>query len=171
MEFDTLLKQDVYNDFPHDTILPSNQLLTLGIVTKIKTDSEGKEVCLKACLVVHRNHQIAGLSYSNTFSNTPNLQYIHITLLIIAHTDLDCHMINVTSTYMHAPIDQPLYIQYPNGYSKGSPTVMKLKKALYGTHHSGHLWEQYCNAKVFTLSHSPHPPHKPQHLTCDPAPH
>ncbi|KAJ1300847.1 hypothetical protein OPQ81_002487 [Rhizoctonia solani] len=31
--------------------------------------------------------------------------------------------------------------------------VMKLKKALYGAHQSGHLWEHYCNDKITALGY------------------
>jgi hypothetical protein len=103
------------------------------------------------------NRQIARLSYGDTFSNTPDLQYIHIVLLTVAYADLDCHMIDVTGAYMHAPIDRPLYVEYPKGYGKRRPTVMKLKKVLYGAHQSGHLWEQYCNAKILALGYKPNP--------------
>ncbi|KAJ1299862.1 hypothetical protein OPQ81_002656 [Rhizoctonia solani] len=62
-------------------------------------------------------------------------------------------MIDVTGAYTHAPIDRELYVEYPDGYGKNSPTVMKLKKALYGAHQSGQLWEQYRNDKILTLGY------------------
>jgi hypothetical protein len=37
---------------------------------------------------------------------------------------------------------------------------MKLKKALYGAHQSGRLWEQYCNAKILAIGYKPNPKDK-----------
>jgi hypothetical protein len=128
-----------------------------GVVTKVKTDGNRNEVCLKARIVVHGNRQIAGLSYGDTFSNMPDLQYIRIVLLTVAYADLDCHMIDVTGAYTHTPIDRLLYVEYPEGYGKRGPTVMKLKKVLYGMHQSGRLWEQYCNAKILVIGYKPNP--------------
>ncbi|KAJ1300491.1 hypothetical protein OPQ81_005305 [Rhizoctonia solani] len=129
------------------------QILSSGVVLKIKYDADGKESHLKGCIVIHGNQQIAGLSYNDMFSNTPDLAFIRIVFVIIAHADLDCHMVDVTGTYMHAPIDQELYVDFPNGFGKGRPTVMKLKKALYGAHQSGCLWEHYHNDKITALGY------------------
>jgi hypothetical protein len=117
-KFNVLLKQQVFKDFSRQSIPCNAQLLTSGIVTKIKTNGSGNEVCLKACIVVHGNRQITGLSYGDTFSNMPDLQYIQIIFLIVAYANLDCHMVDVTRAYMHTLIDRPLYIEYPERYGK-----------------------------------------------------
>ncbi|KAF8693981.1 Reverse transcriptase (RNA-dependent DNA polymerase), partial [Rhizoctonia solani] len=62
-------------------------------------------------------------------------------------------MIDVTGAYTHVPIDRDLYVEYPKGHGKKGPTVMKLKKALYGAHQSGRLWEIYQNDKVLVLGY------------------
>ncbi|KAB5589019.1 Copia protein [Ceratobasidium theobromae] len=154
-EMQQLIYLDIYEDFPHDQIPRSRQLLSSGIVGRIKRDADGSEIRVKARVVVHGNRQIAGLSYGDTFSNTPDLSFIHATLVVVAYADLDCHMIDVTGAYTHAPIDCELYVEYPEGYGKGGLTVMKLKKALYGAHQSSRLWEQYRNARILTLGYHP----------------
>ncbi|KAF8715625.1 Reverse transcriptase (RNA-dependent DNA polymerase), partial [Rhizoctonia solani] len=88
-EFTILERQDVFDDFPHKLIPPGHQILSSGVVTKVKRDADGNKVCLK----------------------------------------------------------------YPKGHGKGGPTVMKLKKALYGAHQSGHLWENYQNNKIIALGY------------------
>ncbi|CEL61400.1 hypothetical protein RSOLAG1IB_09992 [Rhizoctonia solani AG-1 IB] len=142
-EFIVLICQNVYEEILQSEVPSEAQLLSLGIVLKIKRDADGKEVCLKGRVVIHGNQQIAGVSYNKTFSNTPNLVFIRAVFLIIAYANLDCHMVNVTGTYTHAPINQPLYVEFPDGFGKNGPTIMKLKKALYGAHQSGRLWEHY----------------------------
>ncbi|CCO33250.1 hypothetical protein RSOLAG1IB_12035 [Rhizoctonia solani AG-1 IB] len=142
-EFNMLTKQDVFDEILRTEVPSGSQILSSGVVLKIKCDADGKELRLKARIVVHGNQQIAGLSYGDTFSNTPDLVFICIIFVIVAHANLDCHMVDVTGAYTHAPIDTPLYVEFPDGFGKQGPTVMKLKKALYGAHQSGRLWEHY----------------------------
>ncbi|KAJ1299491.1 hypothetical protein OPQ81_003803 [Rhizoctonia solani] len=87
----------------------------------------------------------------------PSLDAIRIVLQAVAHYDLDMHIIDVTGTYTHAPIDRPLYVEFPEGFGKGGPTVMLLKKALYSAHQSGYLWEQFQNEKLSSISYSANP--------------
>jgi hypothetical protein len=155
VEFNYLRMQEVFIDHPWDLIPSGAQILTSGVVAKVKCDANGNELTLKAQIVVHGNRQIAGKSYDNTFFNTPDLAFIRLIFLIVAYADLDCHMVDVTGTYTHAPIDRPLYVEYPKGYGKKGPTVMKLVKALYGAHQSGCLWEQYRNAKILAIGYRP----------------
>ncbi|KAB5588690.1 Copia protein [Ceratobasidium theobromae] len=154
-EMGQLKNQDVYEDFPRHLIPLGNQLLTSGIVCRIKRNTDSSELLLKSHVVVHGNHQIARLSYGDTFSNTPDLGLIRVVLAITAYANLDCHMVDVTGAYTHTPIDCKLYVKYPEGYGKGGPTVMKLKKALYSAHQSGRLWEEYRNAKILAIGYRP----------------
>ncbi|KAB5587973.1 Copia protein [Ceratobasidium theobromae] len=154
-EMGRLKNQDVYKDFPCHLIPLSNQLLTSGVVCRIKHNADRGELLLKSCVVVHGNCQITRLSYSNTFSNTLDLGLIRVILAITAYADFDCHMVDVTGAYTHAPIDRELYVEYPEGYGKGGPTVMKLKKALYSTHQSGRLWEEYQYTKILAIGYCP----------------
>jgi hypothetical protein len=45
------------------------------------------------------------VSYTETFSITPNLHYIQNTVLIVAYANLDYHMINITRAYTHTLIN------------------------------------------------------------------
>ncbi|QRW21965.1 Copia protein [Rhizoctonia solani] len=74
-----------------------------------------------------------------------------------AHHDFDAHIIDITGAYTHAPIDQPLYVEFPEGFGKKGPYVMRLKKALYSAHQSGYLWEQYRNNKIDSLGYTINP--------------
>ncbi|KAJ1304119.1 hypothetical protein OPQ81_008521 [Rhizoctonia solani] len=154
-EFNILIRQNVFDEIPHLEVPSSIQILTSGIVLKVKRDANGKEICFKSRIVIHGNQQITGLSYGDTFSNTPDVAFIRIIFVIIAYADLDCHMVDVTSAYTHVPIDQPLYVEFPEGFGKNSLTLMKLKKALYGAHQSGRLWEHYHNEKILSIGYHP----------------
>jgi hypothetical protein len=45
----------------------------------------------------------------------------------VAYTDPDCHIINDTGAYTHAPIDPQLLVEYSEAHGKRGPIVIKLK--------------------------------------------
>ncbi|QRW09844.1 Copia protein [Ceratobasidium sp. AG-Ba] len=154
-EFAQLKKQKVYEVINRSDVPRGAQILTSGPVLKLKRDADGKELRLKARLVLHGNRQIAGLTYNDCFSNTPDLVYIRIVFALVAYADLDCHMVDVTGAYTHAPMDIPQYVEFPEGYGKGGPKIMLVKQALYGSHQAGHLWELFRNGKYTAIGYRP----------------
>ncbi|QRV83053.1 Copia protein [Ceratobasidium sp. AG-Ba] len=154
-EFAQLKKNKVYTEINRRDVPRNAQILTSGPVLKIKRDADGNEIRLKARLVIHGNRQIAGLTYNETVSNTPDLVYIRIVFALVAYADLDCHMVDVTSAYTHAPMEIPLYVEFPEGYGKGGPTVMFVTQALYGSHQAGYLWELFRNGKFIAIGYRP----------------
>ncbi|KAJ1300046.1 hypothetical protein OPQ81_011166 [Rhizoctonia solani] len=117
----------------------------------------GKTLIFKVHLIVQGHQQEPSVSFDQTTSNTPALKMFCIFCTLTAHNDFDMHMINITGAYTHADIDHPIYIKFPEGFSKGSSHVMLLKKALYSTHQSGYLWEKYHNDKLFTIGYATNP--------------
>jgi hypothetical protein len=53
---------------------------------------------------------------------------------------------DVKTAYLHAPIDQEIYIDQPQGFEKvaenGNKLVYRLKKSLYGLKQSGRNWNK-----------------------------
>ncbi|KAJ1299979.1 hypothetical protein OPQ81_003827 [Rhizoctonia solani] len=54
-EFHILIKQEVFDEIPCTQVPMDAQILSSGVVTKVKHDEEGKEAQLKSCVVVHGN--------------------------------------------------------------------------------------------------------------------
>lgn len=59
------------------------------------------------------------------------------------------HQMDVKTAYLHAPIDEEIYLAQPEGFEKTSETreqlVCKLKKSLYGLKQSGRNWYKQLN--------------------------
>jgi len=55
----------------------------------------------------------------------------------------DIWQYNVENTFIHADIDQEIYMIQPVGFEKGVRKVYRLKKALYGLKQSPRLWYQH----------------------------
>ena len=60
--------------------------------------------------------------------------------------DLIVHQMDVKTAYLHAPIDQKIYIDQPQGFEEvaenGSKLVYRLKKSLYSLKQSGRNWNK-----------------------------
>ena len=63
---------------------------------------------------------------------------------IAVQHDMMLHQMDVKSAYLHAPIDQEVYVTQPTGYAIANK-VWKLNKSLYGLKQSGRNWHQTLN--------------------------
>ena len=141
-EMNQLIEQNVFDNYPHNKVPRGEQILGSMFITKLKLNQLGHILRYKARLVVLGNQQIPGKSFNDITSNTPDMNSVRVILCYVCHSDMDCHVIDVHGAYTHAPINRPLYVEFPEGFGKGGSLVMKSNKALYGAHQSGFLWEK-----------------------------
>ena len=63
--------------------------------------------------------------------------------------------IDYTMAFPQAPIERPLYMHIPKGYTinEGNPKdyALKLKKNLYGQKQAGQVWNEYLVSKLFEI--------------------
>ena len=103
--------------------------------------ADPKNPIYKARYVTKGYSQIAGIDYGETFSPTARMESVRSLMQIAIQYDLILHQINVKSAYLHAPINQEIYVNQPAGYSTAN-RVWKLNKSLYGLKQSGRNWHQ-----------------------------
>ena len=61
-------------------------------------------------------------------------------LVQIAENEWLLHQMDEKSAYLHAPIDEEIYVARPQGYDENPDKVWRLKKSLYGLKQSGRNW-------------------------------
>jgi hypothetical protein len=83
----------------------------------------------KARLVV-RGDQQREVSTQDTYAATLASQSFKLLIAIAADRDLKLQQYDVTNAFVHATINQEVYIRMPNGHRKPN-TALKLNKALY----------------------------------------
>ena len=76
-----------------------------------------------------------------TFSPTAGLDNVRILLAQAAHYDWEVHQVDMQTTFLHAPLDEDVYMDISEGVDtdngkKGN--YVKLKKALYGLKQATH---------------------------------
>ncbi|QRV96326.1 Copia protein [Ceratobasidium sp. AG-Ba] len=147
-EMNQLQANNVFEDFPRDQVPDDVKILDSKFVTKLKTDQDHVIERYRARCVVRGDQQVPGEMFWETTSNMPSLDSVRVVLNIAAHADLDVHMVDVTSAYTHAELDTFLYVNYPEGFGKDGPTVMKVRKALYGSKQAGNKWQLLRNGVV-----------------------
>ena len=68
---------------------------------------------------------------------------------VAVQNDLIVHQMDVKTAYLHAPIDEEIFLEQPQGFEKTSETgeqlVYKLKKSIYGLKQSGRNWYKLLN--------------------------
>ena len=102
----------------------------------------------KARLVAQGFSQRPGLDYDDTFAPTSKLSTLRTFLSIVASHDLECRQLDVSTAFLHAPIDGEVYMRQPEGFAHNAELVCRLLRALYGLKQAGRLWHQWLRDKL-----------------------
>ena len=138
-ERQALISMHVYDEV--GSVPAGAKVMATQHVYRVKLDASGQPASCKARLVARGDHQRPGIDFEDTFAPTAAFASIKIVLALVTHCDLELGQLDVTSAYLHADIDRPLYLQVPVGYKVAAGTIaLKLKKALYGLAQAGNLW-------------------------------
>ncbi|MBW0563847.1 hypothetical protein O181_103562 [Austropuccinia psidii MF-1] len=115
---------------------------TLGTrwVFTLKSDSDGRPIRHKACLVVQGHQQIRGVNFEETFAPTPTFATLRSILTIARKNSWKINTFDVTSAYLHSKVDEVIFVRPPPGVIIGENKVLRLKKALYGLKQAGRCW-------------------------------
>ena len=126
-ELESLKLNDTYVDIE----LPPDKTVVGGRwVYKLKGDPENPT--FKARFVAKGYSQIEGIDYNETFSPTARMETVRTLIQVwSAHRDLDLQQMDVKSAFLHAPIEEEIYVNQPLGYETLKPNqVWKLNKSL-----------------------------------------
>lgn len=128
------------------TTLPEGKKAVGGKwVYAVKKNSDGSDR-YKARFVAKGFSQTKGVDYEETFSPTANLSSVRVLMQKVVQDDMLVHQMDVKTAYLHAPINEEIYIQQPEGFetesSETNKLVYRLKKSLYGLKQSGRNWNQ-----------------------------
>ena len=123
-------------DSPDDTNIVGSRW-----VFRIKRDSSGKILKYRARLVAQGFTQMYGIDFQDTFAPVARLSSIRAVIALAASEDWELHQMDVKSAYLNSPIDTPVYMRLPPGYTQKGK-VAKVNRGLYGLRQSGNLWHK-----------------------------
>ncbi|TPX31283.1 DNA-directed DNA polymerase, partial [Synchytrium endobioticum] len=121
--------------------LPPGKVLMSGAwVFSHKTDDQGNQVAFKARWVCHGNRQVHGLDYQETFAPTLSLETVRVLTVMAAVRGWNVRTIDVKAAFLHATLNEEVYMSQLKGFEDGSSKVCKLLKSVYGLRQSPRAW-------------------------------
>jgi hypothetical protein len=87
---------------------------------------------------------VEGVDYKETFSAVVKIQTVRILLALSELFGLDIEQMDVSTAFLYGELDEPNYMEMPEGYQKydqdGTPFVCQLLRSIYGLHQSSRVW-------------------------------
>lgn len=108
-------------------------------VFKIKSTNYDESIRFKARLVAVGCNQKPGIDYESSFSPVMRLETFRILMALSAKYELKLKIFDVVTAYLHAELNESVFMEQPEGY-KNDGKVCKLLKSLYGLPQSGRCW-------------------------------
>ena len=98
----------------------------------------------KACVVAQGWNQVPGLDSGSICAPVCMIQSVRIICCIAVHFGLLLHLMDVSTAFLYADIQELVFVQQPPGFEvkdkDGGELVMQLEKSLYGLVQSPGNW-------------------------------
>jgi hypothetical protein len=123
--------------------LPENRKpISCKWVFRLKRDINGNIEKFKARLVARGFSQIPGIDFLDTYSPVVRQDTLRTLIAIGAKNDMEIHQLDFVGAYLHAKLEEEIYITQPEDQNDGTGRVLKLNKALYGLRQAGRVWNK-----------------------------
>ncbi|GAA5916647.1 hypothetical protein JCM5296_005785, partial [Sporobolomyces johnsonii] len=144
-EFLSLLNDyKVFHPVERSSVPPTAKIL--GGRFHYRRKGYGTTRTLKVRLVAQGYNQRPGLDFRETFAPVAKFTSIRVLLALAAQQRMRIQQADVDKVYLHADLDEELYMRVPDGVNgpEWDGKVLKLDRALYGLKQAGRAW----NAKI-----------------------
>ena len=101
------------------------------------------------------NEATEGVDYFETFAPVCKIASLRLVIALIIHFGLKPCQVDVHTAYLHAPIDEDIYVSEMPGYPLPPGKVFKLLKSLYGLPQAGRNWNDLLDAFLKSLGFQP----------------
>ncbi|QRV85201.1 Retrovirus-related Pol polyprotein from transposon TNT 1-94 [Ceratobasidium sp. AG-Ba] len=124
-------------------------------VLTIKRNELGEPIRYKARLVAQGFSQQPGIDFGQTFAPVVRLDSIRILASLANQNDWDIRQLDVHSAYLHAKVEEELYMKQIPHFEDGTSLVLRLNRSLYGLKQAGRMWNQMFDSKLKQLGYLP----------------
>ncbi|QRW11755.1 Retrovirus-related Pol polyprotein from transposon TNT 1-94 [Ceratobasidium sp. AG-Ba] len=124
-------------------------------VLTIKRNKLGEPIRYKARLVAQGFSQQPGIDFGQTFAPVVRLDSIRILASLANQNDWDIRQLDVHSAYLHAKVEEELYMKQIPHFEDGTSLVLRLNRSLYGLKQAGRMWNQMFDSKLKQLGYLP----------------
>ena len=138
-------------------------------VYDIKRDGKSMIQRMKARYTAKGFTQIHGIDYDETFSPTTKFNSFRTMLAMAAKHKMTARMWDVSTAFLHAPIDEEVYVEQPQGHVvKGKEHyVYRLRKSLYGLKQSSRNFYTLLHDELIALGYEALPSDPCLFMRCD----
>ncbi|CAB1117832.1 unnamed protein product [Ectocarpus sp. CCAP 1310/34] len=105
-----------------------------------KTNEKGLIVDFKARMVARGFSQIPGIDFHHSSSACPPAASIKTMIAVATEKGKKLDHWDVKQAYIHATLNEEIYLRFPEGHGSMSGKVVKVERALYGLKQSGREW-------------------------------
>jgi hypothetical protein len=115
-----------------------------------KHNEKGNLIKYKAQLVAQGFSQKHGIDFSNdgTFALVMRFETLRTFLAFAASMKWDIKQFDVKGTYLHALLQELIFMDQPHGFDDGSGRICKLIRAIYGLQQAGNTWNRELNGAM-----------------------
>jgi hypothetical protein len=156
-EFDSLMSLGVFSA-PMD-LPPGHKALGTKLVLRIKDpEAPGAPPRFKARLVGKGFLQVADKDYHSTYAPVAAFNSLRVLLHVLAVGDYEIDAIDVKTAFLHAPLQEEIYINVPEHYPnpvEGGGKVLRLLKSLYGLKQAPRDWHQLLHGHLLAFGLAP----------------
>ncbi len=144
-ELGKLLQHEVWEEVD---LPPGAHLLRGRWVAAVKCQPDGSHD-LRFRWVVRGDKQLED-EYNDLFSSMGDYTMAKWVYALAANKGMDMRVIDISSAFLHSPIEETIYVEYPHGFQPlaGPMKVCRLLKALYGTRQGPIQWEKTFSATL-----------------------
>lgn len=145
-ELEAMRKNNVYTivDKP-----PNQKIVGSRWVFKIKRNANGTIERYKARLVARGFSQV---TEQETYSPVMRYSTLKFLLALSTQDQMSISHYDVQCAFLHGELEEPVFMQQPEGFSKGNSKVCFLKKALYGLKNAGRAWYEKLSETLLSLN-------------------
>lgn len=122
-------------------------------VFKVKRNSDGTILKLKARLVAMGFTQQKGIDYNEVFAPTTRLETLRLVLTLLASKNWEGWQVDFKTAFLNSKLDTTIYMTQPPG--REEPThpdyVCEVINSLYGLKQSPRLWNRELHAAFLSL--------------------
>lgn len=123
-------------------------------VFKIKYNPNGTIDKYKARLVARGFTQVEGIDFQETFAPTLRFESLRLLFALAISLGLKIHQLDVDNAYLNSILEEPTWMDYPEGMDV-TPSMrgkaLQLLKGLFGLKQSARLWNKTFESEIIKI--------------------
>lgn len=139
-EFKSMNEKQVYTLVPRNKVPKGSLIVKSRWVFTVKRDSETKKEKFKGRIVAKGFTQEKGVNYIEKYSPVMRFETLRLIISIAAIKQWGITQLDAKNAFLNGKLDYEVYLQPPEGTTKGTEFVWKLHRSLYGLKQSPRIW-------------------------------